>query len=96
MEFLVSFYSVVLASDFGEKLFIIKYTQQIMMRMRRVFITSTIIEKPHKEPHKLEDAINTKVRDLESRNWEILDVDVILRGKSRIIVSILAERKEAT
>lgn len=67
-----------------------------MMKMRRVFVTSIIIEKPHKEPHKLEEVINTRVRDLEERNWEILDVDTILRGKSRIIVSILAERKEAT
>lgn len=49
-----------------------------------------------KSPHILEDAINTRVRDLESDNWEILDVDVILRGKSRIIILILAERKEAT
>ena len=68
----------------------------MMMKMRRVFVTSIIIEKPHKEPRILEDAINARVRDLESDNWEILDVDVILRGKSRIIVSILAERKEAT
>lgn len=67
-----------------------------MIKMKRVFVTSIIIEKPHKEPHKLEDAINTKVRELESDNWEIQDVDVMLRGKSRIIVSILAEREEAT
>ena len=64
--------------------------------MRRVFVTSIIIEKPHKEPRELEDAINTKVRELESDNWEVLDVDVMLRGKSRLIISILAERKEAT
>jgi len=68
----------------------------MMMKMRRVFVTSIIIEKPHKEPHILEDAINARVRDLESDNWEILDVDVMLRGKSRIIALILAERKEAT
>jgi len=64
--------------------------------MRRVFVTSIIIGKPHKEPRELEDAINAKVRELESDNWEILDVDVMLRGKSRLIISILAERKEAT
>jgi len=38
----------------------------MMMKMRRVFVISIIIEKPHKEPHILEDAINARVRDLES------------------------------
>jgi len=66
------------------------------MNMRRVFVTSVIMEKPHEEPHILEETINTKIRDLESRNWEVLDVDVMLRGKSRIIISILAETKKTS
>ena len=53
-----------------------------MMKMKRVFVYSTIIDKPHQKPKNLENFINYKIGELEALNWEISDVDVILRGKS--------------
>lgn len=65
-----------------------------MVKMKRVVVYSTTIDKPHKAPKNLENFINVKIGELATLNWEILDVDVMLRGKTRFLVFFFVKSKE--